>query len=67
VTVSLYALLYIRGGNTNAKAVHAKAPVRFTKRPNLGTTIALTAVSMTTKDLKTSDFNTGNFGLVGNL
>ena len=44
-------MLYICTGKINAKAVHAKDPIRLIKSPNFGTTIAPVAVSSTTNVL----------------
>ena len=55
-------------GNINAKAVQAKAPVRFINKPNLGTTVANRPVMRTMKVLFIMFFMYGlllnGFGLV---
>ena len=41
--------MYIWTGKMNAKAVHAKDPIRLMKRPNFGMSMASTADSKTSK------------------
>ena len=53
------SLLYIIIGKTNAKPVHAKAPERLMKRPNLGMIYAKTALIITINVLKTMFFMYG--------
>ena len=45
---SLKTLLYIRVGRINARAVHANAPVKLIKRPNLGMIYASQLVNIMT-------------------
>ena len=45
-------MLYISIGIINASAVHANAPERLMKRPNLGTIMARMAVVITMSVLK---------------
>ena len=52
-------MLYINIGIINANAVHANAPERLMKRPNLGTIMASMAVEITMSVLNIIFFANG--------